>query len=151
MPKRNPDPLRDDQQESVIDAAVIRAAALSAAGVSQAKIAEELGISESTVSRWKKRSDFQAARNGILKDVVETASNRLRSLTLQAVGILQDTMTDPKASHCDRIRAATAILDRVLDDNASHSNIGSSDESDLDERDRADAAMAEMMSAWAPQ
>jgi transcriptional regulator with XRE-family HTH domain len=143
MVKRQHDP-----QESVIDAAVLRAAALAAAGVSQAKIAQELGVSESTISRWKKRTDYQAARNGILKDAVETASNRLRSLTLQAVGILRDTMNDPKATHCDRIRAATAILDRVLGDKASYQNIGCADEAELQERQRTDEAMAEMMRGW---
>jgi predicted transcriptional regulator len=143
MVKRQHDP-----QESVIDAAVLRAAALAAAGVSQAKIAQELGVSESTISRWKKRPDYQAARNGILKDIVETASNRLRSLTLKAVSVLRDTVEDPHASTCDRIRAATAILDRVLGDNASHQNIGCTDEAELQERQRADEAMVEMMKGW---
>ena len=143
MVKRQHDP-----QESVIDAAVIRAAALAAAGVTQAKIAEELGVSESTISRWKKRPDYQAARNGILKDIVETASNRLRSLTLKAVSVLRDTMEDPQASTCDRIRAATAILDRVLGDKASYTNIGSDDEAELKERQRTDEAMAQMMKGW---
>ena len=148
MARQKPDPLRDDPQENVIDAAVIRAATVAAAGITQAKIAEELGVSSSTVSRWSKRSDYQACRNSILKDAVETASNRLRSLTLQAVGILRDTMSDPKATHCDRIRAATAILDRVLGDKASYRNIGCSDESELAERQRTDEAMAEVLRGW---
>ena len=148
MARRKPDPLRDDPQENVIDAAIARAATMSAAGLTGARIAQELGISESTVSRWRQRADFQAIQNAILKDAVETASNRLRSLTLQAVGILRDTMNDPKATHCDRIRAATAILDRVLGDKASYRNIGCSDESELAERQRTDEAMAEVLRGW---
>ena len=148
MARRKPDPLRDDPQENVIDAAIARAATMSAAGLTGARIAQELGISESTVSRWWQRADFQAIQNAILKDAVETASNRLRSLTLQAVGILRDTMSDPKATHCDRIRAATAILDRVLGDKASYQNIGCSDESELAERQRTDEAMAEVLRGW---
>ena len=148
MARRKPDPLRDDPQENVIDAAIARAATMSAAGLTGARIAQELGISESTVSRWRQRADFQAIQNAILKDAVETASNRLRSLTLQAVGILRDTMNDPKATHCDRIRAATAILDRVLGDKASYQNIGCSDESELAERQRTDEAMAEVLRGW---
>ena len=148
MARRKPDPLRDDPQENVIDAAIARAATMSAAGLTGARIAQELGVSESTVSRWRQRADFQAIQNAILKDAVETASNRLRSLTLQAVGILRDTMNDPKATHCDRIRAATAILDRVLGDKASYRNIGCSDESELAERQRTDEAMAEVLRGW---
>ena len=155
MARQKPDPLRDDPQENVIDAAIARAATMSAAGLTGARIAQELGVSESTVSRWRQRADFQAIQNAILRETVNSASARLRALTLAAVAVLKDAIVDPKASTADRIRAAGYVLDKVLGDAPHESNIGPTDEDVLNRRiqDREasqnlDDQFSEMMKGW---
>jgi transcriptional regulator with XRE-family HTH domain len=155
MARRKPDPLREDPQENVIDAAVIRAATMAAAGLTGARIAAELGVSESTVSRWRQRADFQAIQNAILRETVNSASARLRALTLAAVAVLKDVIVDPRASTSDRIRAAGYVLDKVLGDTAHESNIGPTNEDVLNRRiqDREasqhlDDQFNEMMRGW---
>lgn len=70
--------------------------------------AGKVGVSPSTVARWMKREDFQAAYRKARREVFEIGLSRLQALSVDAVQALKRNLT------CGRpmaeIRAAVAVL-----------------------------------------
>lgn len=136
---------RKDPQNSETfgDAVLHRAAILAASGMNQRTIARELGLSESQVSRWAKTPAYMATKNAVMLEAVHTASAKLRALAVAAVDVLETAMVDSKASPADRIRAASAILDRVVG-NIGIDTIGSTNEKEIEARQNSELAKAHL-------
>jgi len=141
------------KSEDFSNAVMNRAAILAAAGISQRKIAQELGVSEYQVSRWAQTAEYIATKNLVMVEAIDVASARLRALAASAVDVLQAAMEDPKSSPADRIRAASAILDRVVGSCGAES-IGPTDASVIEtsliakqQRRELDRSLAEMFGA----
>ncbi|WP_283309473.1 phBC6A51 family helix-turn-helix protein [Streptococcus dysgalactiae] len=71
---------------------------------SQREIAEEIGISETTISRWKKTDEYKELKDKIQKEY-------LADLTAPAIRTLQGLLN--AKSELVRFQAATDILDRT--------------------------------------
>ncbi|MBI3464746.1 MAG: hypothetical protein HY000_17075, partial [Planctomycetes bacterium] len=78
-----------------------------------ADAAAKAGVSEATLHRWLRLSDFRAAYRHARRELVEGAIGRIQAATGQAVDTLMAVAKDgPKDG--DRVRAAIALLDHAL-------------------------------------
>lgn len=100
-------------QDSALTEVQRRTALMLASGIKAVRIAEELGISEHQISRWRKQPEFKAEVNLHLNAASEAVVERLRSLAGKAVDCLEAVLNDPKASASDRLKAAQTILSTV--------------------------------------
>jgi hypothetical protein len=87
------------------------AALLSEPTVEEA--AAEAGVGYATLRRWLKDSEFISAYRQARREVVESAMDRIRAASAQAVDTLLEVAKDG-AKDSDRVRAAIALLDRAL-------------------------------------
>ncbi len=90
-----------------------KAAMLLASGQASKAVAQDVGVSAETVSRWKKSLAFQAQVNTYRLEALESGKNLARSLLGQAFQVLADIMNDPATSAGDRVRAVSKIIDTV--------------------------------------
>jgi len=101
----------NDPQVSDAQAAVIR---LLLEGKTQRAAAEEVGVSEFTVSRWANTDPiFMATLGRARLDVWEAHSQELANLLTTARETLAGVVRDPDADLAVRLKAALAILDLV--------------------------------------
>lgn len=89
-----------DQQLLVLDGML--------AGQKQVDLAETVGVTPETISRWKRDPVFQAEHNRRRREVSSLASERLRRLQLDALDVLADMLT--ARTQKDRYNAAMALL-----------------------------------------
>lgn len=73
--------------------------------------AGKVGISPSTVARWMKRDDFQAAYRKARQEVFEIGLSRLQTLSVDAVQALKRNLTCGRPTA--EIRAAGVILEHA--------------------------------------
>jgi len=68
------------------------------------------GVSPSTLSRWLKEPDFQAAYHEAKRAAFAQSISRLHQMTSAAVSTLGKVMVDPKTPAGIRVRAAESVL-----------------------------------------
>lgn len=73
--------------------------------------AKAAGIHEITLHRWLKEPQFSADYSRARERVLETASEQLRSGTLQAVEVLRQIASNQKAPSASRVQAARSFLE----------------------------------------
>ena len=95
---------------------------LVAQGVSGREIAEQLTVTEETVSRWKQVPEFQAGVNAILLECREIAKQRLRNLLTNSLDLLEEEMNNPESRH--RVNIALKMLQLVRINELVHEDIG---------------------------
>jgi hypothetical protein len=136
---------RNNPQTSPESEALQRAAIMAASGTTGRDIAAALGVSESTVSRWRQTPKFRAKVNEIQQGFQESAIAELRELALEAVRTLQDVMTDCEAPATARVAAAAQVLDRC--GLGELPRVGPTDEQAIAQGDRSDAELGAMLEA----
>lgn len=145
MPRQKP-------QDSIENEALHRAAILVAMGRTQQSVAEELGVSASTVSRWKKDPVFIATTNSVLRDACDVANNRLRQLTSTALATIEHVMVSKENPPADRLKAAFYVLDKVLGELPHAQSIGPTDADQIARQQATVAAMdkqiADLDESW---
>ena len=82
-----------------------QAVSLLVAGAKQVEIAEALGVSQETVSRWKASPMFAAALNLAVRDAYAATIGEVRGLVRDAVGALKQCLY----SEDERLRLSAAL------------------------------------------
>lgn len=75
--------------------------------------AESVGIAKTTLLRWMKNREFQAALLDARRAAVAQANARLQQASSAAVTTLVKIMLDPQEPASARVRAADRILERA--------------------------------------
>jgi uncharacterized protein YerC len=104
----------------------VKAVQLLAKGHSQQEVADIVGVSRRTISRWLQSPEFKNLSFGLVNQVVKPPSQPTQpqpvkerhsdSLTPQdlvgdALLAVRDILTDPEARTCDRLKAASLVGD----------------------------------------
>lgn len=85
---------------------------LLASGRTGKAVAQELGIRNETLSRWRNQPQFQTELNAFVEDIRENARGRLLTLVDRALEIIeQELMSDEPSSQ--RTRTAFKVLQVV--------------------------------------
>lgn len=82
-----------------------QAVSLLVAGRRQVDVAQELGVTEETVSRWKTLPTFTAALNMGVRDAYEGTLGKVRTVAQDALDVLQDLLK----SQDERVRLSAAL------------------------------------------
>lgn len=77
----------------------------------QAEACETLGISRTTLWRWKQDPTFQEQYRDAQRSFYDHAMGQLQAGASEAVRTLRDVMADPGAQDSARVSAARAVLD----------------------------------------
>jgi predicted ArsR family transcriptional regulator len=75
---------------------------------------EAVEVSRSTAYRWMGLPAFAAALRDAERELLTATSRRLARLGIKAVQVLDDTLGDPDAPAAIRVRAADAVLTKLL-------------------------------------
>jgi len=86
-----------------------RGAELAAAGWAGVRIAEELGVRQETVSRWRKLPSWQAAVDAIAGEVRAEVSGRMMELAQRALDELEE-LIHYRVDSSIRLRACISVL-----------------------------------------
>jgi len=112
-------PANTDGSNEVTEAQTL-AAQLLALGRTGRSVAEQLGIREETVSRWKQRPEFRAAVNLYVKQVEEVVLNRFRAVSGLALDVLEQALRSDEVPLAERAGVAERFIgQRRLGDTAS--------------------------------
>jgi len=90
-----------------------RALALLAGGRSDTEAAEALGVSRSTVWKWRTDPAFAVELEKVREKRIQDATARLDALVADAVEVLAIVLRDAEAPTMLRLRAAAEVLDRA--------------------------------------
>lgn len=91
-----------------------RAIAALLAQPSIAAAARAVGVGRMTLNRWLGNADFRAALAEAEATYVDESLRNLVRTCNQAVSVLEDVMSDPKATASVKVRAAASVLDNLL-------------------------------------
>ena len=101
---------RKDSQDSPLGIVQERACLMLLSGLSGVAICKQLGLSQGTLSRWRRDKDFQIVLNKMKNDIYADVIAHLTGAALDAVGALRAILQSDAASPRDKIAAAQAIL-----------------------------------------
>ncbi len=87
----------------------IQAAILLMQGKTGREVATELNITPETVSHWRANPEFEAFMNELRLDVIKSARDSLKNLSVKATRTLEDLL-EKADSDAVRLKAALAIL-----------------------------------------
>ncbi len=87
-------------------------------------IAETLGITPETVSRWRQLPEFKAAVNALLLDARDSIRERMRGMCALALDTVEASLNDPELSKKDKITAAFKVLEMCSVKDVASSKIG---------------------------
>ena len=101
----------------------VKALQLLAQGLNQQEVADAIGVSRRTISRWLQSPEFKNLSFGLVGQVkpppqpaqAEAIRERLsdpltpQDLVTDALAAVRDILTDPEARNCDRLKAATLV------------------------------------------
>lgn len=106
------------EEEAGLTAQQWQAVALLVAGKKQVEVAEALGLTQETVSRWRNSPLFAAALNLAVRDAYSSTIGEVRGLVTDAIAALRECMY----SEDERLRLSAALavlrLHLQLDSNA---------------------------------
>lgn len=81
-----------------------------ATGRSGKDVANELGVTAETVSRWRQEPDFRQQLDDILFASQKIASQRLAALMIKSLEVLEDSFCDLRMKSKDKCTVALKIL-----------------------------------------
>ncbi len=84
------------------------------AGKTFEAVAAEVGVNSSTVRRWRKEPEFQAAMDTERRRLVSSATDKLRLAGIVAVDALRDVLTSADAPAAVKVQAASAVLSHLI-------------------------------------
>lgn len=87
------------------------AAQLLASGKNGKTVAEAVGVTEETISRWKKEADFKIYLMELIIENHEAAKTRLQSLIEKAVGNIETVIDDQTMPAKEKFTAAIKIIE----------------------------------------
>jgi predicted transcriptional regulator len=93
------------EEEAGLSAQQWQAVALLVAGKKQVEVAQELGITQETVSRWRNGPLFAAALNLAVRDSYAATIGEVRGLVKDAIAALRESMY----SEDERLRLSAAL------------------------------------------
>lgn len=93
------------EEEAGLTAQQWQAVGLLVAGKRQVEVAEALGVTQETVSRWRNGPMFAAALNLAVRDAYAAAIGQIRELTKDATAVLRETLY----SEDERVRLSAAL------------------------------------------
>ena len=99
---------------------------LVAQGRSGKEIAQELSVTEETISRWKKRPAFIALVNELLGQLRDTTQQKMRNLVFTALEILEKELFNE--GNKNRVNIALKILNNYKFSALIDQKIGSNNE-----------------------
>ena len=114
---------------------------LVAQGRSGKEIAQELSVTEETISRWKKQPAFIALVNELLGQLRDTTQQKMRNLVLLALEILEKELFNE--DNKNRVNIALKVLNNYKFSTLIDQKIGS-ENADTIERRQFDKKFAEM-------
>lgn len=97
-----------DEADAGLTATQWQAIALLAGGTKQTEVAQTVGVTQETVSRWKNDPRFMAALNVAIRDSYYAVAGAVRDAATKAVTVLRESMDcdDPRV----RLSAALSVL-----------------------------------------
>ena len=114
---------------------------LVAQGRSGKEIAQELSVTEETISRWKKQPAFIALVNDLLGQLRDTTQQKMRNLVLLALEILEKELFNE--DNKNRVNIALKVLNNYKFSTLIDQQIGS-ENVDTIERRQLDKKFAEL-------
>ena len=114
---------------------------LVAQGRSGKEIAQELSVTEETISRWKKQPGFIALVNDLLGQLRDTTQQKMRNLVLLALEILEKELFNK--DNKNRVNIALKVLNNYKFSTLIDQKIGS-ENADTIKRRQFDKKFAEM-------
>ena len=87
------------------------AAQMLAAGKTGKAVAEQLGVTEETISRWKQNPDFKIYLDELIIGVHESARLKLQSLVEKAVNAIESAIDDPNLTPKEKITFGFKIFE----------------------------------------
>ena len=114
---------------------------LVAQGRSGKEIAQELSVTEETISRWKKQPAFIALVNDLLGQLRDTTQQKMRNLVLFALEIIEKELFNE--NNKNRVNIALKVLNNYKFSTLIDQKIGS-ENADTIERRQLDKKFAEM-------
>ena len=114
---------------------------LVAQGRSGKEIAQELSVTEETISRWKKQPAFIALVNDLLGQLRDTTQQKMRNLVLLSLEILEKELFNE--GNKNRVNIALKVLNNYKFSTLIDQKIGS-ESADTIERKQLDKKFADM-------
>ena len=111
-------------------------------GRSGREIAKQLGVTEETVSRWKKQPVFIAMVNDLLGQLRDTTQQKMRNLVLLALEILEKELSNK--DNKSRVNIALKVINNYKFSTLIDQRIGS-ENADTIERRQFDKKFAELI------
>jgi len=102
---------RNVKEDQVLKENQLLAAQLLALGKTGREAAEAAGVTEETISRWRKNCDFDVYLKALMVDLHETARMRLQALMQKAVDAIESSIDDPSATPKEKFAIATKIIE----------------------------------------
>lgn len=84
---------------------------LLAAGKSGKEIAEAVGVSQETISRWRKEPDFELYVKDLLIEMHNAARIRLQNLVGKAVAVVEQSFSDERVTSKEKFMMAVKIIE----------------------------------------
>ena len=116
-----------------------QAAELLARGRRVGDVAEAAGVTPATITEWQQAPAFVAAVNAQLADARESTRQRLRSLAVSALDVVEVALTEDTTPAAIRLQLAVKVLELVGAGELVKQEIGSTDPGDV-EADQQSAA-----------
>ena len=110
-------------------------------GRSGREIAKQLGVTEETVSRWKKQPAFIAMVNDLLGQLRDTTQQKMRNLVLLALEILEKELSNK--DNKNRVNIALKVINNYKFSTLIDQKIGP-ENADTIERKQLDKKIADM-------
>lgn len=105
---------------------------LVAQGRSGKEIAQELSVTEETISRWKKQPAFIALVNDLLGQLRDTTQQKMRNIVLLALEILEKELFNK--GNKNRVNIALKVLNNYKFSNLIDQKIGSENADTIERR-----------------
>lgn len=104
--------MNNDNLESInLNENQVMAAQLIITGMTGKEVADHLGVTPETISRWRQMPAFRLYVDELLVDFKETVRQRLAPLFLKALYAVEQFFDDPDASPKDKFTAGVKVLE----------------------------------------
>ena len=110
----NEPPHDDFPPDSKLSALQQKAAYLLALGWSYRRVSAEIGVSLSTIHRWKQLPQFAEHLNALSSEITHRFQSRNLRATLKAIRTIHRICFDENQKASDRLAAATKIIDLAM-------------------------------------
>ena len=103
----------------------LKAIDLLVSGMPAVAVAEKINVHPSTISVWKRDSQFESCMNVLLRQARDDCREKLRALGHDALETIQKIMNDDKTPSKERLTAALKIVEMLKIETSATGGIGS--------------------------